>query len=59
MAVAIVVALFVIYAVLVTWQMRRALRTSEPAPRLREAKRLLLVVAAGLPLVVALIFVAF
>jgi hypothetical protein len=58
-AVGIVVALFAVYAVLVTWQMRRALRTREPASRLREAKRLLLLVAAGLPLVVALIFVAF
>lgn len=54
----IIIALFVLYFLLVTWQMRRAVGTEEPAARLSEAKRLLLLVAAGLPLVAALIVVA-
>ena len=53
-----VVALLVVYAAAVTWQMRRALATSEPGARLREARRLLLLVSAGVPLVAVLILVA-
>ncbi len=55
---AVVVALLVVYAAAVTWQMRRALATSEPGARLREARRLLLLVSAGVPLVAVLILVA-
>jgi hypothetical protein len=54
----IIIAIFVGYFGLVTWQMRRALRTYEPAARLREAKRLLLLVSAGVPLLAVLIIVA-
>ncbi len=54
-----IVALFVVYAAAVTWQMRRALATSEPRARLREARRLLLMVSAGVPLLAVLILVAF
>ncbi|HJN93659.1 MAG TPA: hypothetical protein QGF05_13170 [Dehalococcoidia bacterium] len=56
---AVIVALFVVYAAAVTWQMRRALATSEPRARLREARRLLLMVSAGVPLLAVLILVAF
>ncbi len=54
----IILALFVVYFLVVTWQMRRAVGTEEPAARLNEAKRLLLLVAAALPLVAVLIVVA-
>lgn len=54
----IILTLFVIYFVLVTWQMRRAVSTVEPVARLDEAKRLLMLVAAGVPLVAALIVAA-
>ncbi len=55
----IIIAIFAVYFILVTWQMRRALRAGEPASRLREARRLLLLVSAGVPLAAALILVAF
>ena len=55
----IIIAVFAVYFILVTWQMRRALRAGEPAARLREARRLLLLVSAGVPLAAALILVAF
>ncbi len=51
-------ALFAAYVLLVTWQMRRAVRTREAGPRLREARRLLAVVSLGVPLLVALILIA-
>lgn len=51
-------ALFAAYVLLVTWQMRRAVRTGEAGPRLREARRLLAVVSLGVPLLVALILIA-
>lgn len=54
----VIVALFVVYVVATTWQMRRAVRTSEPVARQREAMRLLLMVFAGVPLLVVLILVA-
>ncbi len=54
----VIVALFAVYIVAVTWQMRRALTTTEPGARLREARRLLLVVAIGVPLASVLILVA-
>ncbi len=54
----VVLALFAAYAVAVTWQMRRAVRASEPARRQREAVRLLLLVSAGVPLAAVLILVA-
>lgn len=55
----IITGAFVVYFFLVTWQMRRATRTTTPADRLREARRLLLLVSAGLPLVAILIIAAF
>ena len=54
----VLVALFALYVVVTTWQMRRAVRTKEPAARQREAVRLLLVAFAGVPLLVLLILVA-
>lgn len=54
----VIIAAFVAYFFLVTWQMRRAVRTTEPATRLREARRLLLLVSAGVPLLAILILVA-
>ncbi len=54
----IIIAIFAVYFVLVTWQMRRALRAREPAARLREARWLLLLVSTGVPLVAALIVAA-
>ena len=52
------VALFGAYALLVTWQMRRAVTTREPAARQREAVRLLLLVSVGAPRAAILILVA-
>jgi len=49
-------ALFVAYFLVVTWLMRRALRAPQGPARLRKARVLLLVVSAGIPLAVALIF---
>ncbi|MBX7110434.1 MAG: hypothetical protein K1X87_01125 [Dehalococcoidia bacterium] len=54
----VIIAAFVAYFFLVTWQMRRAVGTSDPAARLREARRLLLLVSAGVPLLAILILVA-
>jgi hydrogenase-4 membrane subunit HyfE len=50
--------LFVLYFVVVTWLMRRAVRAPPGAARLREARLLLLVVSAGIPLAVVLIVAA-
>lgn len=55
----IIVAVFLVYFVLVTLQMRRAVRTVEPAARLQQAKLLLLLVSAGVPLLAVLILLAF
>jgi len=52
---ALLVALFVLYVALMSWQTRRALATSEPRARLVEARRLLLLATAGLPLAPAFI----
>ncbi len=57
--IAAAVVLFAVYAVAVTWQMRRALAAPPPAARLREARRLLLLVSTGVPLLAALILLAF
>ncbi len=54
----VLAALFAGYVLLTLWQMRRALATVEPAARLREAQRLLLLVSVGVPLSVVLILVA-
>ncbi len=54
----VVVALFAVYAVAVTWQMRRALAAVQQEARLREARRLLLLVSAGVPLLAVLIVLA-
>lgn len=53
----VLLALFAVYVVAVTWQMRRAVTASEPAVRQREARRLLLVVSAGVPLLGAFVWV--
>ena len=58
MAAPILAALFALYVLATLWQLRRAVATSEPQARLREALRALIVVAAGVPLLVVLIFVA-
>lgn len=55
----IVVALILVYFLLVTVQMRRAVATSEPVARLREARRLLILVSLGVPLAAVLILVAY
>lgn len=52
------VALFLVYVVAVTWQMRRAVAASDPTARQREARRLLFVVSAGVPLLGAFVLVA-
>ncbi len=52
------IALFVVYVVLTLWQMRVALAAREPQARLAHARRLLLLVSAGVPLLVVLILVA-
>jgi hydrogenase-4 membrane subunit HyfE len=54
----VLIALFVLYALLVTWQMRRALSSEDPTERSREAVLLLLLVSAGVPLAGLLIFAA-
>ncbi len=54
-----VIAVFALYAAVVTWQMRRAVATTEPRERRRQAVRLLLLVSAGAPLAAVPILVAF
>lgn len=49
------IALFALYMVLVSWQMRRALAAREPRARLAEARRLLLLATLGVPLAPAFI----
>lgn len=56
--VAVLVALFAGYVLGVTWQMRRAVRAPEGLERLAEARRLLVFVSLGVPLLVAFILVA-
>lgn len=50
---AVLLVLFAFYVLLVTWQMRRAVRAPEGPVRLREARRLLILVTAGAPLAIA------
>lgn len=52
------IALFAAYTLAVAWQARRALSTADPALRLREAVRLLILSTLGVPLVITLIVVA-
>ena len=52
------IALFAVYVLLTLWQMRRTLAEREPRARLGEARRLLLVVSLGAPLLAALILAA-
>jgi hypothetical protein len=52
---ALFIALFVLYVALMSWQMRRALATTEPRRRLVEARRLLLLATVGVPLAPAFI----
>lgn len=54
----VILVLFVLYVVVTAFQMRRAIATKEPVARRREAVRMLAVSALGVPLLVALIFVA-
>lgn len=58
MTAGLIAAAFAAYVVLTVWQARRATRATDPAERLREARRLLWAVTAGVPLAVALILVA-
>lgn len=55
---AVFVALFVLYVIATAWQGRRALRATAPEVRLHEAMRLLGVVSLGVPLAIALLFLA-
>lgn len=50
------IILFALYVVLTAWQMRRAIRSQDPAVRLNEAKKLLWLSFLGVPLLVAFIF---
>jgi len=50
------IVLFALYVVLTAWQMRRAIRSQDPAVRLNEAKKLLWLSFLGVPLLVAFIF---
>ena len=52
------VGLFLLYVVLVSWQMRRALAAAEPRSRLVEAKRLMVMVTLGVPLAVTFILLS-
>jgi len=54
----VLVALFAAYTLATAWQARRALGARDPALRLREAVRLLVLATLGVPLVIALIVVA-
>jgi hypothetical protein len=56
--IAIVVALLVIWGIAVAREMRLAVRATDPEARLRRARRLLLIVTLGVPLVLALIVAA-
>ena len=53
---AVLIALFALYVAASAWQGRRALAAPAPAARLREARRLVVVVSLGVPLALALIF---
>ena len=59
MLIPVLVALFAAYVLLTLWQMRRALASVDPSVRLREARWLLMLVSAGVPLLVVLILAAF
>lgn len=54
----ILLAVFALYFLAVTWQMRRALAAPDIAARTSEARRLLIVVSLGVPLIGAFILVA-
>lgn len=58
MVIEVLIALFVVYVLLTLWQMRVALAAQEPQARLAHARRLLLLVSAGVPILVVLILVA-
>ncbi len=58
MTIPALIALFAVYVVLTLWQMRVALAAREPHARLAHARRLLVLVSAGVPLLVVLILVA-
>jgi hypothetical protein len=55
----VIAAVFAAYVAVTVVQARRATRAIEPAERLREARRLLWAVTAGVPILVVLILVAF
>ncbi|MEX2446402.1 MAG: hypothetical protein WD734_03600 [Dehalococcoidia bacterium] len=54
----VLIALFALYVIATAWQGRRALAATDPQQRRREAMRLMAVVTLGVPLALALIFVA-
>jgi hypothetical protein len=55
----VLIALFVAYVLATLWQARRALATSTPETRLRQARNLLIVVSLGVPLLVVFILATF
>lgn len=54
----VLIALFALYVLATLWQGRSTVAATEPAQRLREARRLLIVVSLGVPLAVAFILAA-
>ena len=52
----VLIGLFVLYVIATAYLMRRSLATKDPAQRYIEAKRLLIVSALGVPLLVGFIF---
>ncbi|MDA1003097.1 MAG: hypothetical protein O3B31_07080 [Chloroflexi bacterium] len=54
----VLIALFAVYVLATLWQGRRTVAATEPAARLGEARRLLILVSLGVPLAVAFILAA-
>jgi hypothetical protein len=55
----ILIALFAAYVLATLWQARRALASTTPEARLKQARNLLIVVSLGVPLLVVFILVVF
>ena len=56
--IAALIVIFVLYVLATLWQGRRTVATTDPAARLREARRLLILVSLGVPLLIAFILAA-
>lgn len=54
----VLIALFAVYVLATLWQGRRTVAATEQGVRLREARRLLILVSLGVPLAVAFILAA-